>query len=748
MSLNDENNIASGLTPVTSEAPRQEVVAAHPELHLQLLSALMEKPAEEPPSIDFGFIGRALRRFWPVLIASTALCLGGAYYYLTKTPTLYLALGEIGVGQERNELLPSSAMRGEDLKSLEMLKSIERQIAGQNVLMEVARRFNLHHDPVLAGPLAAVGLADDQVVGALAKRVTASLERGTRNIVVSVEDTDPQRAKDICQAILDHVVQRDPHTASALKDKAISALEHQVNEARKRVDASQVSVNAFRAKYPGLPLEETPSDMKTNSFEDRLKALHADAIKAEEELSTMEVLMDRINGAGSNINGLLAVPGLGTQEAVIAQRKALAAAQATFAETDYGPRHPGYRAMNQQLSEIAGGLLQTLLTSAKVERARYEKAKGNLERIETQLAALKQQQNNFAVVAGDFQKLARELKSARDGYSAVLGRLNEEKTNSGFGASALSVVSDPLVPSSPWKPRRLLILGAGGVAGIGGGVALVALLMLLDRSIRSIAGGERLLNLPCLAAVPRVKMIVGKGQLIYGRDQDSPAAEAFRGMRAALGTSGRSSGARSFLFTSARSVEGKSTVAMNFAASLAQQGYRTLIIDANLRTPVMDSVFLGERAPTGLADYLSGECAPDAKLCQPTDLANLFLFSAGIPKAHPGEILGEPAFARLLKESLKWFHRVVIDTPAVGQYADALPLARHADAVCLVVRPGLTRKGQALKTLNRLTSAGARPVGFVLNAAPEVAVKEGFAGEYAASFQSAQMLPALPPARA
>ena len=746
MSPCDDSQSEIGLTPLTVEAACHELALA--PLQLQLLSALMEKPAEEPSSIDFGIIGRALRRYWPAILLTTALCLGAACYYLKKTPTLYLALGEIGVGQERNELLPSNAMRGEDLKSLEMLKSIERQIAGQNVLMEIARRFKLHHDPVLAGPRAAEGLADDQVVMALSRRVTASLERGTRNIVISVEDTEPQRAKDICQAILDLVVQRDPGAASALKEKAISALENQASEARKRMDASQTAVNSFRARFPALPLEESPSDMKTNSFEDRLKALNTDAVKAEEELNTMEALVDRIDAGGNSISGLLAVPGLGTQEAVIAQRKALAEAQSKFAETDYGPKHPNCLAMRQQISEIGGGLLQTLQTSAKVERARCERAKGNLQRIESQLAALKQQQDNFSIVAGDFQKLACDLKSSREGYSAVLSRLNEEKTNFGFGASALSVVADPLVPSSPWKPRRALILGAGGVAGIGGGLTLIALLMFMDRSIRSIAGGERLLRLPCLATVPRVKMTAGKGQLIYGRDQDSPAAENFRGLRASLGMAGRAPGARSFLFTSARSGEGKSTVAMNFAASLAQQGYRTLIIDANLRAPVMDSVFLGERAPRGLADYLSGECEPDAKLCQQTETANLFLFSAGIPKAHPGEILAEPAFARLLQESLKWFHRVVIDTPAVGQYADALPLARHADAVCLVVRPGLTKKGEALKTVTRLSTAGARLAGFVLNAAAEDAVSDGFAGDYASTFRTPALLPALPPARA
>jgi len=749
--MNESNQSAeTALTPVTVENPphSQEATLSLPALQMQLLSSLMQPPPVEPPGIDFGIIGRALRRFWPVLVLSTGLCIGAAWYYLKKSPVLYLALGEVGVVQERSELVPTAAMRGEDLKSLEMLKSIERQIAGQNVLLEVAQRFNLHHDTILAGARAQEGLTDDQVVMALSRRVSASLERGTRNIVVHVEDTDPQRAKDICQMIIDLVVQRDPSASSALKEKALAALEKQLGEAQTRMESSQKAVNSFRAKYPALPLEETPSDMKTNSFEDRLKVLNTDAVKAADELAGLEAQMDRINAAGTNINALLAVPGLASQETVIAQRKSLGEAQAKFAETDYGPKHPTYKAMQQQITEIAGGLQQTLLTAAKVERAKYDKAKENAARIEREITALKDQQNKFAVVAGDFQKLARDLKSSREAYSTVLLRLNEEKTNSGFGASALRAVADPLVPSSPWKPRRMLTLAAGGVAGGTLGIALIALLMLLDRSLRSVTSAERLLRMPCLTTMPRVKQGEGRERLIYGSQQDSAAAEAIRSLRASLATAGRVPGARSFLFTSARTGEGKSSIAVNFAASLAQQGYRTLIIDANLRAPVLDSVLLTERADAGLADYLSGEFAADAKLCRQTERPNLFLFSAGIPKAHPAEILSEPAFARLMQESLKWFHRVVIDTAAAGQFADTLPLARHADAVCLVVRAGQTKRSEALKAVNRLTSAGARPAGFVLNAAPEAAMQESFAGDFAATFRAPALLPALPPARA
>ncbi len=738
------------LTPVAAEsAPRPpDATASLPVLQLQLLQSLMQPPAADPPAIDFSAAVRALRRFWPVLLLCTGLCIAAAWYYLKRSPVLYLALGEIGVVQERSELIPSTTMRGEDLKSLEMLRSIERQIAGQNVLLEVAHRFKLHHDPVLAGEQAGEGLTDDQAVMALSRRVSATLERGTRNIVIHVEDTDPKRARDICQMIIDLVVQRDPDSISPLKEKAIAALEREAGEAKGRMDSSQKAVNEFRADYPALPLEESPSDMKTNGFEDRLKVLETDAVRAGAELAGLAAQMARIDAAGTDIQALLAVPGLASQEAVIAQRKALGEAQAKFAETDYGPKHPAYRAMQQQIQEIAGGLRQSLLTAAREEQAKHSKARENAARIEREIASLKDQQNRFAVVAGEFQTLARELKSSRETYSSVLTRLNEERANAGFGTGALRVVAEPLVPSAPWKPRRLLTLAAGAFGGGMLGIAVIALLLLLDRTIRSAAAAERLLRMPCLTVMPRLKPGTGRELLTYGSRQDSAAEESIRSLRASLATAGRPGGARSFLFTSACPGEGKTSLAVNFAASLAQQGYRTLLIDANLRAPVLDDILLNGRADAGLADYLSGEFDAEAKLCRRTERPNLFLFSAGTPRAHPAEVLGEPAFARLLQESLKWFHRVVIDTAAAGRYADALPLARHADAVCLVVHAARTRRSEVLQTVNRLTAAGARPAGFVLNAAPESALREEFAcGDFAAALRAPALLPA-PPARA
>ena len=176
---------------------------------------------------------------------------------------------------------------------------------------------------------------------------------------------------------------------------------------------------------------------------------------------------------------------------------------------------------------------------------------------------------------------------------------------------------------------------------------------------------------------------------------------------------------------------------------MARRGYRTLLVDANLRRPTLDGVFLKERPATGLADHLSGQGTRDASACQRTEISGLYVFSAGVTTRHPSEVLNEQAFAILLQDAAKWFHKIVIDTPPVGQVTDALPLARHVDSVCLVVRAAVTPRAEVRRAANKLNMAGAKPAGFILNAAPKEALSGGFVGDFAAGFAPAPSFRAL-----
>ena len=149
--------------------------------------------------VDFTGMWQALKRRWWVPFLTAALITGGVGTYLRNAPRFYTAPAELAVDQEKSTILPGNIFKPEDLKSLQILKSIEREITGQGLLLRVANQHGLRADPSFA-PVEKNGLPyqDDEVVDLLRKRVSASLEPGTRHIVVSVDDTDAQRAKDIC----------------------------------------------------------------------------------------------------------------------------------------------------------------------------------------------------------------------------------------------------------------------------------------------------------------------------------------------------------------------------------------------------------------------------------------------------------------------------------------------------------------------------------------------------------------------
>ena len=139
-----------------------------------------------------------------------------------------------------------------------------------------------------------------------------------------------------------------------------------------------------------------------------------------------------------------------------------------------------------------------------------------------------------------------------------------------------------------------------------------------------------------------------------------------------------------FLFTSAVPSEGKTFCSSNFAASLAQQGFRTLLIDADLRRPMVSRIFFGEDRQPGLSDLLAapGEYAADV---QPTQVENLDILPAGNRAPNPAELLADPKMLELIQDALVSYQRIVIDSPPVLAVSDSLLIAPHVDVTCLVL---------------------------------------------------------------
>jgi protein-tyrosine kinase len=204
-----------------------------------------------------------------------------------------------------------------------------------------------------------------------------------------------------------------------------------------------------------------------------------------------------------------------------------------------------------------------------------------------------------------------------------------------------------------------------------------------------------------------------KRHLIAKKDPKSPITEQYRTIRTNIQYASVDQAIRSIVVTSTGPMEGKSTTTANLAVVFAQQGKKTLLIDADLRKPTAHYTF---QLPNtfGLTSVLTKQVElVDA--VHMTDVENLFVLTSGPIPPNPAELLASVSMEYLLKEAYNLYDFILFDTPPVLTVTDAQVLANLADGSILVTSSGTTDRDGAIKAKEILTSAQAKLLGAVLN---------------------------------
>jgi capsular exopolysaccharide synthesis family protein len=245
----------------------------------------------------------------------------------------------------------------------------------------------------------------------------------------------------------------------------------------------------------------------------------------------------------------------------------------------------------------------------------------------------------------------------------------------------------------------------------------------LDDSIKTTEELERYCRIPSLGAVP----MLGKNakglphldkrdlELATFKQPRSPLSEAIYHIRTSLLLSTAGGAPGGIMITSANPDEGKTTVAINLATSLAMNNRKVVLIDADLRKPSVHPVFQEPLTP-GLSSYLTGTARLE-EVVRPTFVPNLSVVTAGPVPPNPIELLTSQLFLSLLAELRREFHHVIIDTPPILGFADGRAVAPLSDGVIVVVKHHATKREAGRLAVNLLAQVNAPILGGVLTMA-------------------------------
>ena len=344
----------------------------------------------------------------------------------------------------------------------------------------------------------------------------------------------------------------------------------------------------------------------------------------------------------------------------------------------------------------------------------------NISQVQTKISELEAITNRTSAQDADLSRFQDSLQQYRNSYANLVKSFEDLRLNEARATDTVSIVEPAEVPKKPIRPRVLLNTLLGLLVGMVLAVGGVLLIEYLDDTLKNPDDVVQALKLSTLGAIPRTRQDSGdpdaERQLVTFLNPKSPVSEAYRVLRTNIQFSSLDKPIRTLLVTSANPSEGKSTTASNLAAVMAQTGQRVVLIDTDLRRPVIHKVF---NIPNNLGLTSALLTNPDAAtvshLIQPTQIKNLSVLTSGPLPPNPSELLGSHRMGALIEALNSVADIIIFDSPPVLAVTDSAVLARQLDGVLLVVDSGETREPLARRAAEEMSKVGAQILGVALN---------------------------------
>ncbi|MFF1574402.1 polysaccharide biosynthesis tyrosine autokinase [Leifsonia sp. NPDC058292] len=309
-----------------------------------------------------------------------------------------------------------------------------------------------------------------------------------------------------------------------------------------------------------------------------------------------------------------------------------------------------------------------------------------------------------------------EASKVANAVAASLGDKVEQiapKSVAGDTTVAVRVIKPAVTPHFASSPNTKLNVVAGFLLGLLTGALIIVLRELLDTRVHTAAIATSVTGVPLLGTAEKDKRRAS-GPVVL-RDPLSNAAENYRQLRSNLEFVAVDSDTLGFVVTSSVPGEGKSLIALNLALALAEGGRKVLLVDADLRRPMV-AAYTGLPGAAGLTSVLVGRASVDDVLQTWGDTGLNVLASGPIPP-NPSELLSSRVMSDLVDRLVHDFDVVVFDTAPMGAVADAAILARMVDGALVVADRTRVHRPQLSQTMDSLEKSGVRVLGLVLNRA-------------------------------
>lgn len=669
------------------------------------------------------------RRRWlviSILVASVAL---GALYSLRQQKiysagcTLIIDMAAPRVLDQQVQDVVESGVGGYWF-SKEYYETQYRIMTSRAVATRVVEKLGLRDNHSFLGldkiedPAARERLRQNVDVAAMVQaKLLVEPVRDSRIVRIRVEDRDPQLAASIANAAAEAYIAETLSVKSTITQSASEWLEDQLSDLDEKLEKAGQKLYEFKKA----------NDIVSTSWEDRqsivsqrLAAINEALSKTRVEKAQLQARHDAIRALRNAVDNdeLLdtasVIPGNLLIQNLKVKYAELRSECADVTER-YLKEHPKRLSCDSRLAEARTSLQREINAVLEASVNQYRETVQTERNLVQLYEQAKDEAFRFNKNEGEYLSLKHAYENNQRLYDLVLKRLKETDLSGMLQLSNVRVLDLARPSNRPIRPNVKFNLLIGLLMGILLGVGLAMGAERLDNTVRSREHVEERLGLTFLGIIPSMEpgRETSSPELSVHEQPKSAVAECCRAIRTNLLFMSPDKPLRTMVVTSSGPQDGKTTSAISMGITMAENGDRVLVIDADMRRPRVHKIFNVANGK-GLSSLILGEHGIDDAI-KTTEVANLSVLTCGPVPPNPAELLHTEAFRNLLKTLAGRFDRVVIDTPPVSVVTDALVVSTLVDGVILVMKAGRTTREYAQRTVQALVNVNARIFGALLN---------------------------------
>lgn len=577
--------------------------------------------------------------------------------------------------------------------------------------------------------------------------IVKPIER-TDIVNVLVHSTEPEEASVIANAVAENLLEQSRITARSAVSEVRGFLEEQLMIVQNNLKQSADSLRAFKEKNKVFSLSNEAEALfaKLSIFDKEYNEANAEYITKKQKL---EFLISKYQ---RNKKNMVADITETKSPLILNLRKKL-----TELETEYSNyllqgltnEHPKMQRINSLIEETKTHLKDEVTKFIASDNetgnllVQNQKIMEEIAELEVEIVSFEAKRSIIAKVRATYENQfakfpSKELKLAQlertykindNIYEMLMEKFEESKITEAGQLGNVKIIDKAFPPPFPIKPNKKKNILFALLVGIGIGLVFTVFTEYLDTSIKEPKDIEEFTGEPTLGIIPNInhrefsekfsdngKGVDTRRLLLTHYAPRSKVSEAYRSLRTNLQYFNTDKPLKSLLVTSTIPKEGKSTIVSNLAIILSQRGLKTIMVDADLRKPILHKLFNISINP-GLTDIIIKPETQINKVIRNTSIEHLSLITAGNIPPNPTDLLESKRMKNIINRLQNDFDFVIVDSPPIMVVTDAVVISRIIDGVLLVVETKKTRRDALIESKGFVENVGGKVLGVVLNKA-------------------------------